>query len=829
MAGSQGPALRATRLASATGAIALVASLLLTVQPAFAKEPAIGPVEVSGAIHTDVSEPVRDLVGVAPSNADEKDHEKDKPLRPLPNQGNAYNQPDGAIQGTAGAAAPATPGLGFPGVGQGDYGFSDQYAPPDTNGAVGATQYVQWVNTYFAVFDKATGAIAAGFPKSGNSLWAGFGGGCQTNNDGDPIVQYDQLAQRWILTQFSVSTTPYLQCVAVSTTSDATGSYYRYSFSYGTSDFNDYPKVGVWPDGYYVSYNIFTNGQTFAGSKVCAMDRAKMLVGDTSATQQCFQLSNAFGGLLPSDLDGSTPPPAGAPNPFLNFGSNALNRWQFHVDWANAGNSTLTGPTSIPVDAFSPACNGGTCIPQPGVTQQLDSLADRLMYRLAYRNFGDHESLVVNHSVTAGTSVGVRWYEIRNPNGSPSVYQQGTYAPDATYRWMGSIAQDAVGDIALGYSGSSSSVFPYVAYAGRVPSDPLGTLSAETVAKAGGGSQKCPNILYCRSLSRWGDYSAMQVDPVDDCTFWYTNEYEKTQGAFNWSTWITSFKFPNCSTNQTPVLTSIAVTPASASVQTGGTQQFSATAKDQFGQPMSPQPAFTWGVSGGGSIDTSGLFTAGASAGGPFSVTAQAGGKTGSASVTVTQVPVLTTITVAPASASVQTGASQQFTATAKDQNGQPMSPQPAFTWGVDPGAGTIDSNGKFTAGATAGGPFSVTAQAGGKTGSASVTVTAPPPGDFSLSSNPTSRSIRAGTSTTYAITIARTNGFAGAVAFTVSGLPSGASASFSPTSTTGNTSTLTVQTATGVRGSFSLTITGTSGSLTHSTPVTLVTNKGGK
>ena len=267
MAVSHHSALRGQAWGVAVAGLALTSSLLIGVQPSLAKAPSpIGPVEVSGAVHADVSAPVRDLVGVAPAASDEKEH-KEKPLRVLPNHGNALNQPDGALQGSASPSGPATPGLGFAGVGQGDYGFSDLYAPPDTNGAVGATQYVQWVNTEFAVFDKTTGAIAAGFPKLGNSLWAGFGGGCQTNNDGDPIVQYDQLANRWILTQFSVSTTPYLQCIAVSTTSDATGTYNRYAFSYGTTQFNDYPKLGVWPDGYYVSYNMFNNGQTFAGQQ----------------------------------------------------------------------------------------------------------------------------------------------------------------------------------------------------------------------------------------------------------------------------------------------------------------------------------------------------------------------------------------------------------------------------------------------------------------------------------------------------------------------------------------------------------------------------------
>lgn len=248
-----------------------------------------------------------------------------------------------------------------------------------------------------------------------------------------------------------MSTTPYLQCVAVSKTSDATGAYNRYAFSYGTTQFNDYPKLGVWPDGYYVSYNIFKNGSSFAGSKVCAFDRTAMLAG-TAATQQCFQLGTSYGGLLPSDLDGATAPPAGSPNYSLNFGTNSLNLWKFHVDFANSANTTLTGPTSIQVAAFNAACSGGgACIPQPSTNNKLDSLADRLMYRLAYRNRAGVESLVVNHSVTVGTSkrstvTSVRWYELRNPNGTPSVFQQGTLgAGDGIHRWMGTIAMDKQG------------------------------------------------------------------------------------------------------------------------------------------------------------------------------------------------------------------------------------------------------------------------------------------------------------------------------------------------------------------------------------------------
>jgi hypothetical protein len=543
------PTTRASRsLWTSTVAAAVFASSLLVTGASAtsalgASKGDVGPVEVSAAVHSDVSGPLSSLVGVAATaSTDNQKHEK--PLRVLPNMGTALNQADGALQTKAGPLAGTTNGLNFLGVGKDFYGFTDQYAPPDTNGAVGATQYVQWVNTYFAVFDKSTGALISG-PVAGNTLWAGFGGGCQNNNDGDPIVQYDKAANRWIFTQFSVSTTPYLQCVAVSTTSDATGSYARYAFS--QPYFPDYPKLGVWPDGYYMSFNMF-NGNSFAGARACALDRTKMLAGDPTATQQCFPLSTSFASLLPSDLDGTTAPPANSPAFFMNFGSNSLNLWKFHVDFANSANTTFTGPTNIPVAAFSPACGGGTCISQPSTGQRLDSLGDRLMYRLAYRNFVDHESLVVDHSVTVGktrlsTNVGVRWYEIRNPNGTtpPAVYQQGTYAPDSTSRWMGSIAMDKKGNIALGYSASSGSVYPSIRYTGRLATDTLGTMEKEQTIMAGGGSQ-------LPKLSRWGDYSSMTVDPVDDCTFWYTNEYLKASGTWNWSTRIASFKFPGCST-----------------------------------------------------------------------------------------------------------------------------------------------------------------------------------------------------------------------------------------------------------------------------------------
>jgi len=446
---------------------------------------------------------------------------------------------DPALQSSAGPLVGTTAGQNFQGVGVGLGNFADCCAPPDTNGAAGATQYVQWVNLSFAVFDKATGNVLLG-PSAGNTLWTGFGGPCETSNDGDPIAQYDKAAGRWVLAQ-PVFTSPFMYCIAVSTTSDATGTYHRYAFS--MPNFPDYPKLGVWPDGYYASFNMFS-GNSFVGARACAFNRSAILNG-AAATMVCFQQGSGVPSLLPSDLDGATTPPAGSPNFYLNFGSNSLNLFRFHVDFATPTNSTFTGPVNIPVAAFTEACGGGACINQPSTNEKLDSLGDRLMYRLAYRNSSGTESLLVNHSVFVSGSKksqveGVRWYEIRNPNGNPPIiHQQGTFSPDSNSRWMGSIAMDKVGNIAVGYSVSSSSLFPAIRFTGRVPGDPLGTLESENTILNGAGSQRS-------NLNRWGDYSSISVDPADDCTFWYTNEYLMNSGTFNWSTRIASFKFPSC-------------------------------------------------------------------------------------------------------------------------------------------------------------------------------------------------------------------------------------------------------------------------------------------
>lgn len=510
--------------------------------------------EVTRAVHHDASPPLW-LLPPAPKAAPRPDNEP-KPLPRPPRRGRP--QVDSALQAEAPPELAPIVLLNLDGVGQGFVGpggpFFVNAAPPDTNGDVGPNHYVQTVNTDFAVFNKAGAPIFGPVPM--NTLWSGFGGDCETNNDGDPVVLYDPIADRWMISQLSVTgangtTRPFLQCVALSQTPDPTGAYYRYSFPY--SGFNDYPKLGVWPDAYYATFNMFNAaGTLFQGAKACAYDRARMLLG-LSATQQCFNTSIFFGGLLPADLDGARLPPAGAPNPVVALGAaaNRLAVWKFHTDWATPASSTFTGPINLSTAAFSEACGvSGTCIPQLGTTQPLDSLGDRLMFRLAYRNFPDgHQSLVVNHSITAGSSTGVRWYEIRlDAGGNPSLFQQGTYAPDANYRWMGSIAQDQSGNMALGFSVSSSTIKPQIHYTGRLAGDAAGVMTqGEGVLIDGAGAQ-------LSGLSRWGDYSMMAVDPSDDCTFWYTTEYLPFNGTFNWRSRIGSFRFPECGVSA-PVIT----------------------------------------------------------------------------------------------------------------------------------------------------------------------------------------------------------------------------------------------------------------------------------
>ena len=501
---------------------------------------ALTTIRVIHELKHDVSAPLADLDRMTPAQPHRFSPRllKILPTGPVSNAPE-YAAPDLALQQASLPPVAANLGLNIDGLGQGQYGFLLEFSPPDTNGAVGATQYVQWVNAQFAVFDKVTGAVVAG-PTDGNALWAGFGGGCEINNDGDPIVQYDKMANRWVLTQFSILTPPYTECVAVSATSDATGTYNRYAFSFGDTDFPDYPKLGVWPDAYYMSFNLFANGNSFIGADACALDRNAMLAADP-ATIICFQQTSSVASLLPSDMDGTIPPAAGEPGFFMNFGKNVIQLWKFHADFTTPTNSTFTGPTVLPVATFTARCFH-SCVAQPGTTQRLDALGDRPMYRLAYRQFPNGvESLVFNHSISSG----VRWYEVRSPNSTPTVFQQGTFGPDSTTRWMGSIAVDQSSDMALGYSVSSSAVYPSIYFTGRVAGDTLGSMEGEQLIVNGSGSQT-------GGISRWGDYSAMTVDPVDDCTFWYTQEYIQSNGNFNWNTRISNFIFPNCGNGSGP-------------------------------------------------------------------------------------------------------------------------------------------------------------------------------------------------------------------------------------------------------------------------------------
>jgi hypothetical protein len=337
---------------------------------------------------------------------------------------------------------------------------------------------------------------------------------------------------------------PFYQCIAISATDDPLGSWHRYAYEWPGSKLNDYPKFGLWPDGYYMTVNEFLDdgGQwQWEGAGVAVFERNKMLLGEP-AQMLYWDLSSTYGVLLPLDLDGGTEPPPGSDAYLIGLhinltGDDYLNLWHVSVDWADPGGSTLGGvgnapDATIPVSPITPANQ----IDQPGATD-LDVIGDRLMYRAPYRNFGGHESVVLNHTV--GVPAGIRWYEIRDPGGTPVLYQEGTYSPDAEHRWMGALAMDKIGNIALGYSLAGPTTAPSIRVAGRNAGDPLGQIAlSEFHLKDGNGSQV--------SSPRWGDYSTMAVDPVDDCTLWYTQEYTDSTGMFIWQTRVAAFRFDSC-------------------------------------------------------------------------------------------------------------------------------------------------------------------------------------------------------------------------------------------------------------------------------------------
>jgi hypothetical protein len=412
-----------------------------------------------------------------------------------------------------------------------------------------------------------------------NQVWSGLGSGsvCATTNQGDPIVQYDRLANRWVLTQFafgvatgtaspfrSYPAAPYAMCMAVSQTNDATGAYNLYQ--YNMPNLPDYPKLGVWPDGYYLTDNAFTFStvtglSTYVGTRYCAFDRAAMIAG-SAATAVCYSgLSSKHFASLPADFEGTTAPPANETQFILSgdwFTLNAppysLQIRRFHPDYVTPANSTLTDGfggandsfVSLPFDnTVVGACNdaGGACVPQPSTARVLDTLSQRPMYRMAYRNLGvKGESLVFTQTIDppGGAVAGIQLIEIRNPAANPPViFNNVAFNPDATNRWMGAAATDKNGDIAIGYSVSSSTLRPGIRITGRLRNDIRNSVRGELNVASGTGSQTS-------TAQRWGDYSTMQIDSSDDCTFWYTQQYILNTAGADWATRIVGFKFNSC-------------------------------------------------------------------------------------------------------------------------------------------------------------------------------------------------------------------------------------------------------------------------------------------
>jgi len=554
----------------------LALALVVAGAPALAAGKAPVPQVGQAAAH-DVSPPMRD-VNVPPRFPQGFQVEVPMKVPADRGRGNASQGQDPLRQTDAGpfpgAAATLQPTLNFPGLSDDDNAatIGGRVVPPDTNGDIGPDHYVQYINLIWAVWNinrdtngvPTSATLAAGFPKAGNSFWAGFTGSpaadaCRNNNNGDPIVLYDHLAGRWFVSQFSINEG--VQCVAISTTGDPTGSYQRWAFVVSPGENNDYPKFGLMPDAYYLSLRDFpSNDGTFAG--FVAFDRVAMLAGSATPTFVKFSLpclaADCPDGVQPPHLEGPAPP-AGTPGMFVKAwdddfegpltGGDGYRLWSFVPNFATPGLSTFTELPFVPSgDGWDSTVCGffqRGCIPQPrrGGGERLDPLDELQMYRVQYRHFTGHDSMVLNTTVDAdgGDTAGIRWAELRSSGGGWSVFQEGTFAPaDGENRWMGSAAMNGSGDIALGYSLSSNGSFPSVRYTTRTASDPAGTLpGGEVELVAGTGSQTS-------SSNRWGDYSSMSVDPVDDCTFWYTQEYYENTGSFDFKTRIGAFGGPSC-------------------------------------------------------------------------------------------------------------------------------------------------------------------------------------------------------------------------------------------------------------------------------------------
>ncbi len=512
-------------------------------------------------------------VPVAPFQTSTALSRSEEPELPRASQ-SGVSGPDAAAQTWAGTIDMPAPIANFDGISLADQGIS--LSPPDTNGDIGydpvtgKRYYFQWINVAYKAWDVTNPAApVVVLPlASGNALWQAAlpGTQCAINNSGDPIVLFDEQAHRWFISQFSLgggigNYAPFHQCVAVSQTADPAGGWYVYDYPYrdGMTYFNDYPHFGVWPDATYSAYYMTMHefnaaGTAYLGQSASAFDRAGLLNGDSTAPLVTFALGTSYGGMLPADLDGPAPA-SGTPGFFfMTTPGGTLRIWEFKPDWITPPNSILgmgaghTANYSLAITAYTDAC-GTACVPQASASTLLDSLGDRLMHRVAFRVLGGStQTVVLNHTVdvdgSGGTTrTGIRWYEVRrNPaSGAWALNQQSTYAPGATdYRWMGSIATDQAGNIALGYSASSGSSFPSIRYAGRLFTDALNQLpQAEVTMTVSSGAQT-------NSHRRWGDYSMLGVDPQDGCTFWYTQEYNGITANLPWKTRIGSFKFAEC-------------------------------------------------------------------------------------------------------------------------------------------------------------------------------------------------------------------------------------------------------------------------------------------
>ncbi|MCX6251916.1 MAG: T9SS type A sorting domain-containing protein [Bacteroidetes bacterium] len=515
---------------------------LIAVQSFSAGENVSRP-RVSKAIYFDVSPSLRDLAKMAGQNIDRtwKDGVvKNVFFDNLPGSQKMLTQNvyDPGLQSRNGTTITDTTIVNFEGMG------ATAYVPPDTHGEAGSDYYFQVVNCSYAIYNK-TGSMIFG-PYGSSTIWSGMP---NNTNSGDAVVVWDEVAQRWLFTQFSLPfypNAPFFQMIAVSQTPDPTGSWYRWEFEF--PDMPDYPKFGVWPDGYYMSSNRFASGGGgYMGPGLAAFDRTAMLAGDPDAQSVTVEFSpggEGFITMLPSDCDG-TFPPMGTPDYFMYIRTGSsphLGIYEFHADWTNPGNSTFGNNVVLPVNAFNTFNNGG--ITQKGTSTQLDPISDRLMYNMKYRVFNGYSSMVANHTVNTGSNIaGVRWYELRNTGSSWSVYQQATYAlSDNRSRWMGSIAIDTAGTIALGYSIAGADMYPSIRYTGRFKTDALNTMTiAERTIINGSGGQTGS----WGGRSRWGDYSGMSVDPENPTTFWYTTEYYSTTSSSNWQTRVGSFTFGN--------------------------------------------------------------------------------------------------------------------------------------------------------------------------------------------------------------------------------------------------------------------------------------------